>query len=607
MATSDRFSVAPWPGDNTGGGTSKARSILSVIVAVSAVVAIFLLAGSVWLCWFRKRRREIRAQSRSSTPKSKKSFVPLDPRKQISRSPIRESKPDIEERSAEEGFGRGGSKHEQTNVAHGSPQPLPVPAPPVPAPPAAPIEGAAELPIFVTPRSSRHVSIRSRRLRAAAELGTYPPSPRPKSSDGTEGVESKTRSITAARLSKRPSLQQILQLAKVVELESDTKPGSGDSDHPAQTETLREVPRPGTQTSRSGRRSKRFSLQHFLRFRRVAELEGSSASAVQSPSAPSGIGGEPPKVATNRSYRRSLHRLLQSKRLAELEANTDVLPVYSHTDADRKLNASLPPLPPEDMDFKALLSLSLSPKRSMTPVELDAAEPARITLPSPERNYSRKSLNQSIAGLAGSSSSSPIPPERTKASDKEPGSALDRGPVTLLRSSMNQSPRNSMPCTPDAVEFLDLTSTESERDDDDGLGLGRKDTTTTLSNFATPFASPSLEDSRMDPFLTAEIISAALESLGSSPAPPGTEYAEEIKAKEDAAKEEPPTIHEMDATESAIKRRSKRQSPRTIRDETHRKRPDFVTFKKQMSEAERRAKMIARRRKSRRRLTPKSF
>lgn len=595
MASSARFSIATPEAADAQNSTLKTHSMLPVIIAVPVVVVLFVV-GSVWFCWLRKRRRQPRSQSRSS---SKQKLVPLDPRNQISSSPTGEAKPDVEERGADEGYGYREPTREQVEVERVSPQPMPRPPPP-----AIPVEGTAELPVFVTPRSSRKFSNRSRRLRGPAELDINPPSPRPKSFNEAKVADSQVQSAHAARRSKRLSLQQILHLKKAAELEEPARLPA----HPSERSPQKEH-----EIDDHARRSKRLSLQHFLHLRRVAELEGSSTLPAQSPSGIPNTDEESPDPSSKRSHRISLHRLLRSRRLAELEANTDILPVYSRTDSDQKDYLSPPALPPKDTDVKAPLSVPQSTVRSMTPIELDASETERLSSSSPQKGFSNERLGQGNLGLAGPSSSPALSPdisnhlESLEQDDQRPGSVTEEVPITFGISTSEPESGASAPQTSDVADFLDLASTESEGNLDEDVVMTPDDANPCLSHFATSLAPAPMKEPPVDPFLMAEVISAAAESAWASPIAPEAGHVNENDQREEAGNELR-SIHEMDATESAIKRRSKRQSSHTVeRRSEHKRRPDFVTFKKQMSEAERRAKMIARRRRSRRRLTPRSF
>jgi len=603
MATSAQFSIATSQPAKVQSSSSNIK--LPVIIAIAVGPVILVIAGAVWCCWFRKRRRQIRAQCRSPTLKPRqRSSVPLGPRKEVSSNPVREAKPDIEERSADERLRQRQSTHEQSRVMRELPLPQPLPPPPP-----EPVQATAELPIFITPRSSRQLSHHSRR-RVAAELDANPPTPRRKSFDEAELAEVKYPALPAARRSKRLSLQQILHLRKGGEKDGNAALAAHSPERLSQTEAAMHCPVVESQTSHLARRSKRLSLRHLIHCKRIAELEGSSAPPTQSLNASPRTDEESQSPLSRRSHRMSLHRLLYSRRSAELEPDTDDLPVYSRTDLDQKSNLQAPPLPPKDIDLKFLLPVPQPAKRSMTPVELDASEPKRLSSASHKRKFSYRSPSQSIAGLAGSSSSSPNifrDLEARERGDQEPDNASEEVQITLATSPANLGHETPVPQMPNVVEFLDLASSGSEGGPDGDLELAVHGAATPL-NFATPLGSPPLQEPAMDPFLTAEIISAALESSGSSPTAPESEHAEEVD-HEDQAEDELPTIHEMDASESAMKRRSRRQSsyPVVSRSEAQARRPDFTTFKKQMTEAERRAKMIAKRRRSRRRLTPKSF
>jgi len=234
----------------------------------------------------------------------------------------------------------------------------------------------------------------------------------------------------------------------------------------------------------------------------------------------------------------------------------------------------------------------------MTPVELEAIEQKGLLATPPQEARSWKSQNEN------SSSSRTAHDDLTVAESGEQvhDNLSEEVTITLMESSTKMSTGVFIPRTPDAVEFLDLNSTDSERSQDDDVELALDDATIGLSAFATPLRSAAGEEVGVDPFLTAAIISAAVESFESSSAAPESQQVEEVDHAE-GVKKEVLLIHEMDAPNPAIKRHSKRPGSHT----TQKKRPDFISFKKHMTEAERRAKMIAKRRRSRRRLTPKSF
>jgi hypothetical protein len=605
MTTSAQFSVATLQAQ---GSPSKPNSMFPVVLAVPVVVVTIIIAASIWFCWFRKRRRQIQAQDRlRSRPQKLKhgSFVPLDPPKKALKTPVRDAKPDVEERSADGPIKKRKSTHEERQIARAPQRQLPVPPPP-----AVPIERTAELPIFITPRSSRYVFNHVQRLTPPAELDIHSVLPQVKSDDA---AEVRARIQPNARRSKRLSLQQFLHIRKVAELEGSTGPASRSLES-AQTEDGRVGQVLERQPPRPIRHSKRLSLQHLIHPRKVAELEGSSASPVQPSNSISSPDDESRDASNPRSQRLSLHRLIQSSKQEELEADTDVLPVYSHTDLDGKGHGSPPPLPPKDTNVKGKLSVPRWSRRTMSPVELDAAEIKRLSSPSSRRATSYKRYSRSSAGVAGSSSSSPSTAKNMdylESIGQETDDTSQEVPFTLIKSPVRLNTKSSIPPTLDALEFLDLASTESEggEEEEDGLDMVLDDAHTASNKAGTPLPIPVAEQTPVDPFLTAEIISAAVESYSGSSIAPKYKQAEEIDRGEEEAETKLPIIHEMDASDSAIKRLSKRLSyhAATLRNDTQRKRPDFTTFKKQMTEAERRAKMIAKRRKSRRRLTPKSF
>jgi hypothetical protein len=590
MASSAQFSIAASQTADARNSTSERSPVIPVAIAVSVVLVVLIVAGAAWFFWFRKRRRQIRAQF--TTRPNSRSFASLEPRRNDSISPICEAKPDIEERSADRAIEQYGYMPGQIPARQRSSLPLPLPPPPP-----IPAQETAELPIFITPRSSRLVRKPSSYLRGPAELDTCPPSPRPKSANVEHPSGIKIQAASSTRRS-RLSLQQVLHLRKVSELDGNTQMPSDSQEHPAKSRGQVEDQVPDTSSIHPARRSKRFSLYHLLHHRKFAELEGSSATPAHvSNSVPVTDEGSG-HLVSRRSHRISLHRLLHSKKQAELEANTDVLPVYSHTESDQKNQLLSPPLPLKDMDCKDPFPASRHTTRAMIPVELEAIEPKGLLTTPPQRARSWKSHNEN------SSSSRTFHDDLTVADHGEQvhDDHSEEVPITLMESSTNISTGASIPRSPNAVEFLDLNSSESERSQDEDVVLRLDDAVAGLSAFATPLGSPAGEEAGVDPFLTAAIISAAVESFESSSATPESQQVKEVDRTKGVEKEVT-FFHEMDATESAVKRQSKRKSSNT----TQKKRPDFISFKKQMTEAERRAKMIAKRRRSRRRLTPKSF
>jgi hypothetical protein len=233
----------------------------------------------------------------------------------------------------------------------------------------------------------------------------------------------------------------------------------------------------------------------------------------------------------------------------------------------------------------------------MTPVELEAIEQKGLLATIPQRARSWKSHNEN------SSSSRTVHDDLVVADsgEKVHDNHSEEIPITLMTSPTRMSTGAFMPRSPEAVEFLDLNSTESEGSQDEDMEVAFEDAAVGLSAVATPLGSPLGEEAGVDPILTAAIISAAVESFESSSAAAKSQQVKGVDHAEEVEKEVP-SIHEMVVPDQTIKRQSKRQSSHPMQ----KKRPDFVSFKKQMTEAERRAKMIAKRR-SRRRLTPKSF
>lgn len=585
------------------------RGVLTVIIAAVAVTVLLTMAGSIWFCWFRKRRQRAIVKSRSP-PLGRKGRI-LDYFRHrsaaASNSTICEAKADVEDCGTFERLDQRESKDGRSGLVRGSTLPLPPPTRP------GPVQDTAELPLFITPRSSRQVSSTSRPLTLPAELDTSPRSPGPGPVDEAEAGEDKIQSSVSAGRSERLSLQQIFQVRKLAELEGNANSPPYPSEHSAYTGDSEENQVSVGQKS-PARGPKRLSLQHAFHLRRIAELEGSSISSAQPPDANTSNDQGSKNWSPRRSHRISFQRLLSSRRLAELEPCTDILPGYSSTDQDRKSHELPPPLPPKDVDIKISLSTPQPVRRAMTPIELDASEPVQLSRRSLQGLSSNRTPTQSIAALAGSSSSSSSSPAVCKdqavmrCSDHVADDASEDFLIMLARSSVNSTADSSRPPTPEALEFLDLASTESEGDAGEDPGFALDDAFTSLSNFGTPHNATPMEDGHIDPFSTAEIDFALLDTSRTSSIPPKTQHDEE-SGEEDEAEEELPAIHEMDSFEVAMKRRSRTQSSHAVsmRNEALRRRPDFLTFKKQMSEAERRAKMIAKHRRSRRRLMPNSF
>lgn len=592
MATSPKFSIAPSQTAEVPDSATKGHPILPVVITVPVVSAILVVVSIIWYCWFRKRRPQHRAHSRTPPPRrQRRSFVLFERDKKTFNGRICKAKPDMEERSGDSDPEDRDSMHVRSPAGRKSTMQLPRPPPP---PPPAPVERRAELPIFITPRSSRHVHPAGH-LRTPTELDINPRSPWPKSVDVEQGAEVNEPALPIARQSKRLSLKQLLRIRKVSELEGHTKLPSISQDQPAKQQDAMKDGGPDTQSCHPAFRSKRFSLHDLLYLRRFAELAVNTMVPAQVSNMHPGHDEELSHPSSRRSHRLSLHRLLRSKRQAELEASTDTLPKYSPTESNPKSQFISPALPLKDMDFKHPL-----PRRGMTPVELEATEPNRLLSPSYELAGSYEGQRQNSVCLAGSPSSHSVPEDQQalECSVPESNTGSEEVTITLMEP----------PTIPDAVELLIPPSTCSEGAYDEDIERVPENVATAQSSFAYPLGSTPGDEERMDPFLTAEIISAAIEPSTRSPVVQETQHIQKI----DHGKRIPrkvSAIHEMDATESAMKRRSKGESshPSNFRHEAHRRRPDFVTFKKQMTEAERRAKMIAKRRRSRRRLTPKSF
>jgi hypothetical protein len=594
-------------GPATPQNSSMPRGVLTVIIAAVVVIVLLAMAGSIWFCWFRKRRQRARVKSRSP-PLGRKGRI-LDYFRHrsaaTSNSTVCEAKADVEDCGTFERLDQRESKDGRSGLVRGSTLPLPPPTRP------GPVQDTAELPLFITPRSSRQVSSTPRPLTLPAELDTSPRSPRPGPVDEAEAGEDKVQSSVLAGRSERLSLQQIFQVRKLAELEGNAKSPPYSSEHSAYAGDSEENQVSVGQKS-PARGPKRLSLQHVFHLKRIAELEGSSISSAQPPDANTSNDQGSKNWSPRRSHRISFHRLLSSRRLAELEPCTDILPEYSNTDKGRKSHELPPPLPPKDVDINTSLSTPQPVKRAMTPIELDASEPVQLSRRPLQGLSSNRSPNQIIAALAGSSSSSSPAVCKDQAvmgcSDHVADDASEDFLIMFARSSVNSTAASSRPPTPEALEFLDLASTESEGGAGEDPGFALDDAFTSLSNFGTPHNATPMKDGRIDPFSNAEIDFALLDTSRTFSIPPKTQHDEE-SGEEDEAEEELPVIHEMDSFEVAMKRRSRTQNSHAVsmRSEALRRRPDFVTFKKQMSEAERRAKMIAKHRRSRRRLMPNSF
>ena len=130
MATSAQFSVTTSAPAQTQDSIPKHRCFRLAIIAVPTLGVIFVIAGSVLVCRFRKPRGQFRAQFRWPPPKPKRrSSVGLNPRNQLSGRSLYEAKPNIEERSAEKGFKQHASRHEFIQVLQKLTLPLPLPLP----------------------------------------------------------------------------------------------------------------------------------------------------------------------------------------------------------------------------------------------------------------------------------------------------------------------------------------------------------------------------------------------------------------------------------------------------------------------------------------------
>ena len=275
-----------------------------------------------------------------------------------------------------------------------------------------------------------------------------------------------------------------------------------------------------------------------------------------------------------------------------------------HTGLEQKSHILPPPLPPREKDSKPHLPVPRSSRRTMTPIELDATEAERLSSTVLQRVCSNKSHKQSDAGLTASSPSPTLFKnlQAVVLGDQQPDGASGKGTIRMTDSTERRYTGNLRPQILEGMDFLDLASTGSGEAEDRIRTCTQRDYDLTSISITT-LASRPPEEAPMDPLLTAEIISAAVESSRRSFTAPESEHGAAFYPED---VEKLPTIH---FTALAIKRRKKRQPPRAIalRDETPGKRPDFLTFRRQMTGLERGATVIVKCRRNRWGLMPKTF
>ena len=356
------------------------------------------------------------------------------------------------------------------------------------------------------------------------------------------------------------------------------------------------------------RRSKRLSLQNLLRPIRVAELEGSSALPAQPRNGSPSSDDRLETRSSRMSQRFSLNRMLHSRRLAELEANTDALPMLSHIDLNQFGEISRPQLPAKDIGVKAVQPVLQSTSQTMNPVELDASGPERLSSPSLNVRSPYKSRADTIATFVGSSSASATSSRSHRAlgrDDKGLDNMSGEVSINYMKAPAESAARIAIPRTPDAVEILDLTSAEGEGDPSGSLEWEWRDSINSPSDCTASVSSP-LGKAPLYPSLTADIVSAAKEPFGISPITARSNRTEKIDRQREVPKGAL-KVYEKDDVGPGAKRPSKQHNLHAVvnPNESQPKRPDFITFKKQITEAEKRAKMIAKRRSRRR--APKSF
>lgn len=603
MASSPQFSIAIRQVLTPRDSTSSPRIILSLAIVVPVLLVAGIIAGCVWFCRLRKRNRRIRPRQRSSPPKfDQRSFTRLDPDIQFSSSPNLDAKPDIEERGADKSFLHASTRHKQMEI----PPWLPL-LPSLPPPPTAPVEETNELPINTTPWSSRQVLNTERKPRAPAELDLNPPSGF-KSVNEPDAVGVKNPLLPAAYQSRQASPQQLRHCGKLAELEGSIMEPCNASVQLAETGDLRGGQGPETPAPPRTRRSKRLSLQNLLRPIRVVELEGSLVLPAQSRNGSASSDDRFGERSSRRSQRFSLHRMLQSRRLAELEANTKALPMDSHIDLNQFSELSRPQLPAKDV-VKAPQSVLQPASQTMTPVELDASGPERSPSSTLNVRSPFKSGADAVTAFMGSSSASPISSRSHKAPRRDGiGWDNDSGEVSkkYMEAPVQPAAEIAIPRTPDAVELLDQMSTRGQGDLSGSLEREWNGATTSPSDLGTAIASSPPVKSPVYHPLVADIVSVAKEPFGVSPIALGSDHTE----KHDRQGEVPKgvlNIYEMDDVGPGAKRpRRQHNFPAVVNpNQTQPKRPDFITFKKQITEAEKRAKMMAKRRS--RRWAPKSF
>jgi hypothetical protein len=573
LATSESFAISQ---------PSGGRFNIIWPIVVSVLVAMLLSAGIIWVVCFRRRRgcfqrwgKQRRPLSLTSNFESKVS-PSISPDLCTSTNATtfaRDNKSDVEHRAAISPLGQrdATSAPDDGEAMRDLP---PLPRPPI-ASPMPSFQNRAELPLSITPRSSRQFLGSMRRTKAPPDLDRSSKSYRPKSAAEAGLERDGPRSLTP------------------------------DADQP-----------------------RRLTLHRLSHLRKAPELDGSPVSPTSSGDAyGSSLDEESRHPSRKKSHRLSFHRLMQSRKPLEVEGGVDMLPEYSPVDqvgtgGVTTSSSPPPPPPPKDIGLKTSPTMRWSTTRSMAPVELEAPmqPPTTGSPPTLQTCHLTESTSRSFAGPTEalsplSASSTNHESSLEKASQASKGNDADV-PLTHLDSQGTKpdaGPSDSTP--PQAVDFLNLDSSDSEAEADGEAETTFENARSSPSKFFTPLSSPIPEQGRRrDQILAAA--DAVSGSSGFSARSPITQprHTETVELQT-------PPIHEMDAAEIKPRTRSRRRSAQPViasraepqqrpqQPSQQRRRPDFVQFKKQMSDAEKRAKSIGKvaKRKHTRRFTLKNF
>ena len=378
-------------------------AIHPAVIAVAAIVGVVIVGTTIWFCWWRKERRKGRGKSPGKGrggggggdsrwgPRFRSSPATTDPRSlATSASPFSDAKADIEDAAVTIDTCSAQSLSFKQEYARQSPRPPTVsPQPyvstssPKPASQFRLPTNTPELPLFVTPRSSRRISGSAVHDQDTAEPDMPLAASPARSVPADELRRSETHAPHRQHSPQHISLQQAPRRTRSTAsskhaLSSKLAPSSPTSGSKEEGRSGQQQPSPQSPP----RWSRALSWQQLLHIREMAELEGCSGSSATTPPTQLGSKDDGQQPSSDGVLRAATHSPGRSKRLAELEANNYSQRKCSPTHHQRKRTASPPPpLPPtlpakDDASLRSAIRAQSATRRGLFPAELDASEPS---------------------------------------------------------------------------------------------------------------------------------------------------------------------------------------------------------------------------------------